>query len=85
MITKTDKKILKIHLKNDYVKDVLKNLLNKGVVSRNNQAYSQSMIRSVFNGITTNDEIETAMLEEYAIRKQVFEIKESAKNKILSS
>lgn len=84
MITKSEKKKLKKHLKSDYVEDVLQELSLKNITNREGKPYSESMIRMVLSG-TPNQHIEDAILTVYSRRKQQFEAREARKKELLSA
>ena len=85
MISTQEKDRLKVHLKNDYVGDVLKTLAAKKILSRNNEPYSEVMIRAVFNGYTNNMEIEAAILKVFNQRKKAENKLQKLKATILSA
>lgn len=84
MITKSQKNKFKKFLKNDWVDEVLMELSNKQIVSRDNKPYSESMLRMVFTGKAENQAIETAIMDVYLSRKQKHEAIEAKKAQILS-
>ena len=83
MIKKEERILLKILLGHNYTREVGFLLRSKKVSSRRGTRYSASMIRRVFNGYAKNTEIENAILQVYATRKQRMEENDKFKNTIL--
>ncbi|MDA9111692.1 hypothetical protein N9J39_02310 [Flavicella sp.] len=83
MIKKEERILLKILLGHNYTREVGFLLRSKKVSSRRGTRYSASMIRRVFNGYAKNTEIENAILQVYATRKQRMEENDEFKNTIL--
>lgn len=83
MITKTEKKKLTEHLKNNYVEDVAKVLASQRVTTRSGKPYSDVMIRKVLNGYQ-HAEIEDAILIVYELRKNEYNKLQEKKERILS-
>lgn len=84
MITDDQREELKIHLKTNYITEVLEELKKQGVTSRNSKPYSESMISRVFNGFA-HEEIEDAIFKVYADRKAKHLKKQALRNQILSA
>lgn len=85
MITKKQKINLKSFIGNNYAKEVLDILNKKNILSRNNQPYSESFVRMVFNGYRENLDIEDAIFLLYKNRKRNYRVREEAKEQLLSA
>jgi len=83
MIKKEERILLKRLLGHNYTREVGFLLRLKKISSRRGSRYSASMIRRVFNGYAKNTEIENAILQVYATRKQRMEENDELKNTIL--
>jgi hypothetical protein len=70
MITAEQRIKLKKYLRGDYIRDVLKKLAEKNIVSKNGNPYSDKMISHVFNGRYNNILIEEAIISVYIERKR---------------
>ena len=83
MISKSEKRQLKIFLRKDWVPEVLRELDRQNIRSSRGKPYSESMIRMVFIGRAEHSGIEAVILEVYKKRKQAFEHKELQKKQLL--
>lgn len=76
MISRDQKKKLKIFLKNDYIKDVLSLLKKRGITRNDGEHYSETTIRSILNGHRENIDIENALIQVYIARKEQHEARQ---------
>ncbi|MCF6297986.1 MAG: hypothetical protein L3J08_08395, partial [Flavobacteriaceae bacterium] len=61
------------YLKGDYVKEVQKILVQRGIKNRNGENYGASIVRNVLNGTNKNHKIKDALLQVYLDRKALDE------------
>jgi hypothetical protein len=79
MITELEQKQLKILFQGHYTEDVLKILNSQHILNRNGQPHNPQYIRMVFQGIRKNTNIENAIWQLAAKRKQELEWKKLQK------
>jgi protein-disulfide isomerase-like protein with CxxC motif len=84
MITKEETSTLKVHLKTNYIKDVLKELESKQITSKTGEPFSDTYISAVLNGRKENLDIEDAIFMVYQKRVYEFNKREKVKSKLLS-
>jgi len=84
MITTEETRTLKVHLKTNYIKDVLKELESKSITSKSGEPFSDTYISAVLNGRKENLDIEDAIFMVYQKRVYEFNKREKAKSRLLS-
>ncbi len=84
MITTEETRKLKVHLKTNYIKDVLRELENKNITNKNGDIFSDTYISAVLNGRKENLDIEDAIFRVYQKRVYEFNKREKEKNVLLS-
>ncbi len=85
MITELEQKKLRILFRGHYTEDVLKILNKRHVLNRNGEPHNSQYIRTVFQGIRNNPDVEAAIFQLATLRKQDLALKESRKNNLFNN
>lgn len=70
MITKAQRTKLKKILKRSFIPDIQEVLKLKNILNKKGKPYSVAYISHVFNGLESNKDIENAIFEVYASKKE---------------
>lgn len=85
MITEKEQKQLRNLFQGHYTEGVLKILNDKHIRNRNGQPHNAQYIRMVFQGIRKNSDIESAIWQLAAKRKQELEWQKLQKKKLFNN
>lgn len=84
MITELEQKKLRTLFRGHYTEDVLIILNNKHILNRNKEPHNSQYVRMVFQGIRNNTDIEAAIWQLAAKRKQELDRQESQKKNLFN-
>ena len=85
MITELEQKKLRTLFRGHYTEDVLKILNTRHVLNRNGEPHNSQYIRTVFQGIRNNTDVEAAIFQLATIRKQGLKSQESQKKSLFNN